>query len=62
MEEERIQFMKIFNNLPEKVRSDDIVVVIEGNPYTWNVAFIEVKNDTSLGKDILIKLKSLEIL
>jgi len=62
MEEERIQFMKIFNNLPEKVRSEDIVVVIDDKPYTWNAAFIEVKNDTSLGKDILIKLKSLEIL
>lgn len=62
MEEERLEFMKIFNNLPEKVRSEDIIVVIEGKPYTWNVAFIEIKNNTELGRDILIKLKSLEIL
>ena len=62
MEEGRINFIKIFNNLPEKVRSDDIVIVINDKAYTWNAAFIEVKNNTSLGKDILIKLKSLEIL
>ena len=62
MEEERIRFMKIFNDLPEKVRSEDIVVVIDEKPYTWNVAFIEVKNRTDLGKEILKKLKSLEIL
>lgn len=62
MEEERIRFMKIFNDLPEKIRSEDIVVVIDEKPYTWNVAFIEVKNNTGLGKEILKKLKSLEIL
>ena len=62
MEEERIKFMKIFNDLPEKIRSEDIVVVIEEKPFTWNVAFIEIKNNTDLGKEILKKLKSLEIL
>ena len=62
MEEERIKFMKIFNDLPEKVRREDIVVVIDKKPYTWNVAFIEIKNNTGLGREILRKLKSLEIL
>ena len=54
--------MKIFNDLPEKVRREDIVVVIDEKPYTWNVAFIEIKNRTDLGKEMLKKMKSLEIL
>jgi hypothetical protein len=62
MEKERIKFMKIFNNLPDKIRSEDIIVVIEGKPYTWNAAYFEVKNDTSLGKKILNKLKDLSII
>jgi len=62
MEEVRIKFMKIFNNLPEKVRMEDIIVVIDEKPYTWNSAFIEVKNETELGQRILKRLVSLEIL
>jgi len=62
MEEERIKFMKIFNNLPEKVRMEDIIVVIDEKPYSWNSAFIEVKNETELGQRILKRLVSLEIL
>jgi len=54
--------MKIFNNLPEKVRSEDIVVVIDKKPFTWSSAFIEVKGDSDLGKEILKRLKSLEII
>ncbi len=62
MEEERIKFKKAFANLPEKVRREDIIVVIDNKPYTWNAAFIEIENKSSLGGDILKRLKSLEII
>jgi hypothetical protein len=62
MEEERIKFMKIFNNLPEKVRSEDIVVFINEKPFTWSSAFIEIKMRNELGKEILKRLKSLGVL
>ena len=62
MEEEKVKFKKIFSNLPEKIRNEDIIVVINDKPYTWNAAFLEVKNNTELGKKILKKLVELEII
>ena len=62
MEIERIKFMKIFANLPEKIRREDIIVVIDKKPYTWNAACLEVENNTELGKKILKKLKELNII
>ncbi len=62
MEEERVKLEKIFSNLPEKVRKEDIIVVIDDKPYTWNVAYLEVKNKSELGEKILKKLKDMEII
>ena len=61
MENEKAKFLKIFGNIPESLRRD-IIAVIEGKPYTWNVAYIEIKNDTQLGRKILKSLKELEII
>tara|TARA_Y100000294_G_C8381002_1_gene266746 strand:+ start:192 stop:380 length:189 start_codon:yes stop_codon:yes gene_type:complete len=62
MEEERMRFMKIFANLPEKIREEDIIIVIDEKPYTWNAAYLEIKNKSELGQEILKRLKSLKIL
>lgn len=62
MEEERVKFMKIFANLPEKIRQEDIIVVIDKKPYTWNAAYFEVSNNTKAGEKILRKLKELKII
>ena len=62
MEEERVKFEKIFSNLPEKVRKEDIIVVIDEKPYTWNVAYLEIKNKSELGNRILKKLKNMKII
>lgn len=61
MEDEKAKFLKIFGNIPENLRGD-IIAVIEEKPYTWNVAYIEIRNDTELGKKILKALKELEII
>jgi hypothetical protein len=61
-EEERIKFKKVFANLPDKVRSEDIILVIDKKPYTWNAVYLEVNNDTQLGKQMLKKLKEINIL
>ncbi|MFQ5621725.1 MAG: hypothetical protein ACE5FT_07890 [Candidatus Nanoarchaeia archaeon] len=55
------QFMKAYANLPVPER-EQVVVVIDGVPYSWTVAYHEVENDTGLGKKILNKLKELGIL
>jgi len=57
------RFLKIYANLPINVREEIIYVVLpEKRPITWNVAYLEVKNDTSLSKDILKKLEELKII
>lgn len=62
MEEKRAKFMQIFANIPEKIRGEDIIVVIDDKPFTWNTAMIEVKNNSELGKRIIKKLEKMEII
>ena len=54
--------MRIFANIPEKIRGEDIIVVIDQKPYTWNNAMIEVKNDSEIGRKIIKKLEKLGII
>ena len=61
MEDEKAKFLKIFGNIPENIR-EEIIAVINEKPYTWNVAYIEIRNNTELGKKILKVLKELEII
>ena len=61
MEDEKAKFLKIFGNIPENLR-EDIIAVIEEKPYTWNVAYSEIRNDSELGKKILKALRELEVI
>jgi hypothetical protein len=62
MEDKREKFLKIVSNLPDKVRNEDIVIVLNNQPYTWNAAYIEVKNMSETGKKILKSLEALKII
>ena len=62
LEEERIKLKKVFANLPEKIRNEDIILVLDKKPYTWNAVFLEVNNSTILGAKMLKKLKELKII
>ena len=62
LDELRVKFKKIFSNLPEKVRSEDVILVMNKKPYTWNVVFFEINSSTELGTKMLKKLKELDIL
>ncbi len=55
------RFQRVYANLPEKIRRG-IVVGIDGKPYTWNAAYVEIANDTELGRKIYRKLISMEII
>lgn len=57
----KAQFLKIFANLPLGSR-DETVVVVDNQPLTWNVANLEIENDTQKGKEILEMLIKMEIL
>ncbi len=58
---EKEQFITVYSNLPLGVRKE-IVLVVDNQPITWEVAYIEVANDTPLSKHILMKLKELAII
>lgn len=58
----REKFLKIFANIPDKIRSEDVIAVVDDKPYTWNNAAIEIKNNTETGKRIIKNLQKLSIL
>ena len=55
------RFLRAYSDLPEKIRGE-IIVLVDGKPFTWNSAYLEIKNDTETGKQILNNLKELEII
>ncbi len=62
MENKKEKFMRIFANIPEKIRSEDVIAVVGDKPFTWNNAMIEIKNDTELGRKILKLLERMGII
>ena len=55
------RFFKVYANLPLNLR-EEIILVIDDEPLTWNVAYLEISEDTPLGKRILEKLEALELI
>lgn len=55
------QFMRVYTSLPDNERELTIVVV-DGEPYSWKRAYLEIREDTGLGKEILKKLAELKII
>ncbi|PIU37191.1 hypothetical protein COS77_01510 [Candidatus Roizmanbacteria bacterium CG06_land_8_20_14_3_00_34_14] len=56
------RFLKIYANLPVNLRNEIIAVLPDVGPITWNVAYLEISNDTKLGKKILEKLSNFKII
>ncbi len=54
-------FFKVYANLPLNLR-EEVILVINNEPITWKVAYLEIDGDTKLGKQILEKLEALEII
>lgn len=59
--DKRPQFLKIYANVPDALR-EDILVVVDKKPYTWNTAYFEVKENTILGKKILKTVEEIGVL
>ncbi len=53
--------MKVYSNLPLNLRKE-IILVINKEPISWEVAHNEIINNTSLGKGILRKLAELNLI
>lgn len=54
-------FFRTYANLPLGVRNE-IVAVVDSEPITWNVAKLEIEQDTEKGKQVLEMLFKLGIL
>lgn len=54
-------FLKTYANLPINLRTE-IIAVLDDEPMTWNVCWLEIENDTKLGKRILKYLRRLKII
>lgn len=59
--EKRENFLKVYYNLPLKIREEPIYD-LEGKPLSWNAAYVEIKNRTKIGGMILEKLTELKII
>ncbi len=55
------KFLKIYANLPLNLRKE-IILVLDKEPITWNVVYLEVSNNTEKGSQILKKLEALKII
>ena len=55
------QFLKVYSNLSLDLRRE-IIVLAEGKPITWNVAYEEIEEETKLGEKILKKILELELI
>lgn len=61
MENLRVRFLKVYSNIPLNLR-DEIILVFEEKPITWNVAYFEVNNKTESGDKILEQLDELNLI
>ncbi|XOB46817.1 MAG: hypothetical protein ACKKMV_01450 [Candidatus Nealsonbacteria bacterium] len=63
--ENREKFLRAYANLPLNVRKEIILVLEEEGikqPITWEVAYLEIKNNTLRSEKILEKLEKLELI
>ena len=63
--ENRENFIKAYVNIPMNARKEIILVLEEGGvkePITWQVAYLEIKNNTPRSEKILEKLEGLKII
>ncbi len=54
-------FLKIYADIPLSLRKE-IILILDKEPLTWNVAYVEVVNNTVKSKQILKKLREMKII
>jgi len=57
----RERFLKIYADIPLNLRKE-ITLIIDKEPITWNVAYVEILNKTEKSKKILKMLEELKII
>ena len=62
MELLRENFLRTYANVPIGLRDDVILVLEDSGPISWNVAYLEIKNNTELSGKILEAMRSLKLI
>jgi len=60
-EDLRSTFLKIYADIPLNLRRETILI-LNKEPLTWNVVYVEVYNNTEKSKIILKKLREMDII
>ena len=61
MEDKKAKFLKIYSNVPDRLR-EDIIAIVDNKTYTWNTVYFEIKNDTKLGEKLLKALEDINLI
>jgi len=67
-EEEKARFLRVYQNLPLNERKNAILVLEdkgktpEKKPISWDIAYLEIEQETSVGEKILNKLIKLNLI
>ncbi len=59
--DKKARFLQIYANLPLQLRQE-IIIVVNQEPFTWNSARLEIDNNSEIGKTILDKLVKIGII
>lgn len=62
MEFLRESFLKTYANTPINLRDDIILVLKKSGPISWYAAYLEIKNNTDISKEILEGLRQLKLI
>lgn len=61
MLEGKDRFLKVYSNLSIDIRKE-VIILIDKQPISWNIAYEEIEKETDLGKKILKKLIQLNFI
>ena len=55
-------FLKTYANTPINLRDNIILVLKKSGPISWYTAYLEIKNNTEVSKEILEGLRQLKLI
>ncbi len=64
-ENKKERFLKVYQNLPLNERKNTILILgekKEKKPLSWDIAYLEISEETEIGEEILNKLIRLNLI
>ena len=60
-ENAKSRFVRVYGNLSLDLRKE-VIMIVEDEPISWNVAFGEIEGGTETGKKILKKMVEMDLI